>query len=71
MSIAAITDVIIVFKQMGMFVATVTSAVAVHQLVLMPVILFVLTKRNPYKFLASIAEPWMIAFATTTTYETI
>lgn len=66
-SIAGIADVQNVFAQLGMFILTVTVGIVVQQLLLMPLIFFVFTRKNPYAFLLSIARPWMIAFAATST----
>lgn len=66
-SIASIKDIGPVFEQLGMFVATVTVGIVMQQLIILPLILFVLTRRNPYLFLISIIRPWMIGLATTST----
>ncbi|WAR28105.1 EAA2-like protein [Mya arenaria] len=66
-SIASIDSVQDVFAQLGLFIAAITVGIAVQQLVVMCAIFFVFTRQNPYKFLLSIARPWMIAFAATST----
>ena len=64
-SIGGISGITSVFEDLGIFVATVTVGVAVHQLIILPIILFIFTRRNPYLFLTTIIRPWMIAFTTT------
>lgn len=66
-SMAGITDISTVFAQLGMFVLTVTTGIAIHQLVFMPLVLFILTRRNPYVYLITLVRPWMIGLATTST----
>ncbi|KAL3846709.1 hypothetical protein ACJMK2_017676 [Sinanodonta woodiana] len=66
-SVASVADVRNVFSQLGMFIACVTIGIAIHQIVMMPFALFIFTRRNPFTFLMSIARPWMIAFASTST----
>ncbi|KAK3580085.1 hypothetical protein CHS0354_001219 [Potamilus streckersoni] len=66
-AIAGTTDIVSVFGSMGMLVATVAVAIVIQQLIVMPAILFAFTKRNPYAFLLSIARPWIIGFASTST----
>ncbi|KAL3846710.1 hypothetical protein ACJMK2_017677 [Sinanodonta woodiana] len=66
-AIAGTTDIVGVFGSMGMLVATVAVAIVIQQLIVLPAILFAFTKRNPYAFLLSIARPWMIGFASTST----
>ncbi|CAC5415175.1 SLC1A2 [Mytilus coruscus] len=66
-SMAGITDISTVFAQLGMFVLTVTTGIAIHQLVFLPLVLFILTRRNPYLYLITLVKPWMIGLATTST----
>ena len=66
-SIANMTRIGSVFEQLGMFVVTVTLGIAIQQLIILPLILFVSTRRNPYLFLITIARPWMMGLATTST----
>jgi len=66
-SIASIASVQEVFAQLGLFIAAITVGIVVQQLVVMSAIFFLFTRRNPYKFLLTIARPWMIAFAATST----
>lgn len=66
-SIASIENVEKIFSQLGMFIAAITVGIVVQQLIVLSGIFFVFTRKNPYKFLFSIAKPWMIAFASTST----
>jgi len=66
-SIASIDDVQSVFAQLGMFIITVTVGIAIQQIIIMPAILFVFGKKNPFTYMISIARPWFIAFAATST----
>ena len=66
-SIASIENVQNVFAQLGVFIITVTVGIAIQQIIIMPAILFVFGKKNPYTFMLSIARPWFIAFAATST----
>lgn len=66
-SIASLEVVEEVFAQMGLFIAAISVGIASQQLLIMPGIFFLFTRKNPYTFLISIARPWMIAFVTTST----
>lgn len=66
-SIASVSDVEKIFSQLGMFIAAITVGILIQQLVVLSAIFFVFTRKNPYAFLFSIAKPWMIAFAATST----
>lgn len=66
-SIASIESIEEVFAQLGLFIVAITIGIVFQQLVLMSGIYFAFTRKNPYKYLISIARPWMIAFASTST----
>ncbi|OWF47183.1 excitatory amino acid transporter-like [Mizuhopecten yessoensis] len=66
-SVASITQLEEMFRALGMFVGVVTLGIAVHQLILMPLIFFVSTRRNPYRFAVQIGKAWMIGLASTST----
>lgn len=66
-SIASIENVERIFSQLGMFIAAITVGILVQQLIVQSGIYFAFTRKNPYKFLFTIAKPWMIAFASTST----
>ena len=67
MAVAAIEDIAGVFKELGMFIAAVSVGIVLHQVVTMPLILFAITRRNPFKVWLNISKPWLIAFAVTST----
>ena len=50
-------------RSLGMFSVTVVSALAVYQLLVVPLYFFVLTRTNPYSFLLTLGRPWMVSFA--------
>ncbi|XP_053403402.1 excitatory amino acid transporter-like [Mercenaria mercenaria] len=66
-SIASIESVEEVFAQLGLFIVAITVGITFQQLVLMAGIFFAFTRKNPYSYLISIARPWMISFAATST----
>ncbi|XP_033760828.1 excitatory amino acid transporter-like isoform X2 [Pecten maximus] len=66
-SIASITELEEVFRALGVFVAVVTAGIVLHQLIIMPLIFFALTRRNPYRFALQIGKAWMIGLASTST----
>ena len=66
-SIASVEDVEKIFSQLGMFIAAITVGILIQQLVVLSAIFFAFTRKNPYAFLLSIAKPWMISFASTST----
>ncbi|OWF47182.1 excitatory amino acid transporter-like [Mizuhopecten yessoensis] len=55
------------FRALGMYVGLMTVGISMHQLIIMPTIFFVFTRRNPYRFAVQISKAWMMVFATTST----
>jgi len=66
-AVADISDTSTIFRDLGMFIAAVVVAIAVQQLVAMPLVLFGLTRRNPYRHMLEITRPWLIGFAAAST----
>lgn len=66
-AIADIPDISVLLRDLGMFIAAVTVAITTQQLIVLPLILFVTTRRNPYRFLFNISRPWLISFASAST----
>ncbi|XP_045199439.1 excitatory amino acid transporter-like [Mercenaria mercenaria] len=65
--VASLENVGNVFRDLGMFIAAVVVACVIQQLLVMPLVLFITTRRNPYKHLSAISRPWLIAFAASST----
>ncbi|XP_067654532.1 excitatory amino acid transporter-like [Haliotis asinina] len=61
-SVAKAKDIDTTFESLGMFVLTVTVGMVIHQVILLPLGYFALTRRNPLKFLFSASRVWMTAF---------
>ncbi|XP_041365075.1 excitatory amino acid transporter-like [Gigantopelta aegis] len=51
------------FRSLGMFSVSVFTGLAVHQLLVVPLLFFVLTRTNPYTFLLTLGRPVMVTFA--------
>ncbi|XP_021360020.1 excitatory amino acid transporter 2-like, partial [Mizuhopecten yessoensis] len=62
---ASVRDLVQNFQALGILVGLMVVGVLLHQLILMPTLFFVLTRRNPYRFAVQIGKAWMIVFATT------
>ena len=56
-----------VLEQLGVLVGSVTSSLAVHQLVVWPLVILMVTRRNPFSILAKCIRPYVISFAATAT----
>ncbi|KAL4219748.1 hypothetical protein ACF0H5_020162 [Mactra antiquata] len=66
-AIAAIPEVSSIFHNLGFFIIAVITALVIQQLLVMPLIMFLFTRKNPYRLLIGITKPWLIAFAAAST----
>ncbi|OWF47181.1 Excitatory amino acid transporter [Mizuhopecten yessoensis] len=62
---ASVRDLAQNFQALGILVGLMVVGVLLHQLIIMPTLCFVLTRRNPYRFAVQIGKAWMIVLATT------
>ena len=68
---AAAGDFVGEMKKVGWYSATVLTGLAVHAFVTLPLILWVLTRRNPYAFLFQMGRAILTAFATASSSATL
>lgn len=61
-SLLVIHDIQQVMAQLAYYTLTALAGLFVHQAVVLPIVYFVVVRRNPYTFLFGLAEPWMMAF---------
>lgn len=66
-SVASLAGIGSVFRDLGMFIAAVVVGCMVQQLLVMPLVLFVTTRRHPYKHLMTVPRAWLIAFSAAST----
>ncbi|XP_061169455.1 excitatory amino acid transporter-like [Saccostrea echinata] len=62
-SIAGTRDVTETFVSLGYFVLTVTLGIVFNQAILLPLLYFAFTRKNPYKHILSIKRAWLIGFS--------
>ncbi|XP_053699012.1 excitatory amino acid transporter 3-like [Sabethes cyaneus] len=60
-----------VFAKLGMYFAVVVCGIIFHGIVVLPTIYFVLTRKNPYKFLANMGQAIATAFGTSSSSATM
>ncbi|XP_052784566.1 excitatory amino acid transporter 1-like isoform X4 [Mya arenaria] len=61
---ASLDDVGAVFRELSLFIGAVIVALVVQQVIVLPLILFLTTRNNPFVHLKNIGRPWIIAFST-------
>lgn len=61
---AEMDDMDATFASLGYFIVTVVAAIAIHGLILLPALFFVMTRKNPYRFLKGMTSAMATAFGT-------
>jgi Na+/H+-dicarboxylate symporter len=65
--VAELDDVGSVFRDLGLFISAILVGCFVQQVIVMPLILFALTRRNPFRHMSAISRAWFISFAAAST----
>jgi len=66
-TIASTSDIGHVIEKLGVYFLCVIVALVVWAFIVLPLIFFIVCRRNPYRFIGSIVPPIMIVFATGST----
>ncbi|KAM4703987.1 excitatory amino acid transporter 2-like [Rhinophrynus dorsalis] len=69
--IAAIKDLETVARQLGMYMVTVIVGLVIHGGVILPLIFFSITRRNPFAFYGGIFQAWITALGTASSAGTL
>uniref|UniRef100_A0ABM5EI04 Amino acid transporter n=1 Tax=Pogona vitticeps TaxID=103695 RepID=A0ABM5EI04_9SAUR len=69
--IAAIKDLEMVARQLGMYMVTVIVGLVIHGAMVLPLIFFVITRQNPFIFYAGIFQAWLTALGTASSAGTL
>ncbi|KAJ7344619.1 hypothetical protein JRQ81_000569 [Phrynocephalus forsythii] len=69
--IIAIKDLEVVARQLGMYMVTVIIGLLIHGGIFLPLIYFVITRKNPFSFFAGIFQAWITALGTASSAGTL
>ena len=67
-SMVGVQDWGLVFSQLGLYMATVLSGLAIHGLIILPLIYLVIVRKNPYSFIAGVTQALFTALGTASRY---
>uniref|UniRef100_A0A8C1HA97 Amino acid transporter n=1 Tax=Cyprinus carpio carpio TaxID=630221 RepID=A0A8C1HA97_CYPCA len=69
--IAAIGDLEVVARQLGMYMVTVIVGLIIHGGIILPLIFFAVTRKNPFTFYSGIFQAWITALGTASSAGTL
>ncbi|XP_078239615.1 excitatory amino acid transporter 2 isoform X3 [Pogona vitticeps] len=69
--IIAIKDLEVVARQLGMYMVTVIIGLLIHGGIFLPMLYFVITRKNPFSFFAGIFQAWITALGTASSAGTL
>lgn len=69
--IAAIGDLEVVARQLGMYMVTVIVGLVIHGGLILPAIFFAITRKSPFVFYSGIFQAWITALGTASRYEAL
>ncbi|TRY87798.1 hypothetical protein DNTS_015704 [Danionella cerebrum] len=69
--IAAIGDLEVVARQLGMYMVTVIVGLIIHGALILPIIYFTVTRKNPFTFYSGIFQAWITALGTASSAGTL
>ncbi|XP_065319248.1 excitatory amino acid transporter-like isoform X4 [Gordionus sp. m RMFG-2023] len=69
--ILSIENIAQLVEQLGMYMVTVITGLAIHALIVLPLLYFGLTRKNPYIFMRGMLQAWVTALGTSSSSATL
>lgn len=69
--VVSMNDPLKSFEQLGFYFLTVMAGLAIHGLIVLPLIYFVLVRKNPYKFMLGVLQAMLTALGTSSSSATL
>ncbi|XP_041475127.1 excitatory amino acid transporter 3-like [Lytechinus variegatus] len=70
-SMVGVEDWAEIFTQLGLYMATVLSGLAIHGIIILPLLYFAVVRKNPYKFLSGVTQALFTALGTSSSSATL
>eukprot|EP00057_Strongylocentrotus_purpuratus_P030491 XP_781833.3 PREDICTED: excitatory amino acid transporter 3 [Strongylocentrotus purpuratus] len=70
-SMVGVEDWSVIFTQLGLYMATVLSGLAIHGIIILPLLYVVVVRKNPYKYLAGVTQALFTALGTSSSSATL
>uniref|UniRef100_A0A7E4VQ72 Amino acid transporter n=1 Tax=Panagrellus redivivus TaxID=6233 RepID=A0A7E4VQ72_PANRE len=58
-------------RMLAMYMVTVLTGLAIHSLITLPIVFFIATKKNPYKYMRGLVQAWITALGTASSSATL
>eukprot|EP00112_Aurelia_sp_Birch-Aquarium-sp1_P016534 Seg3760.1 transcript_id=Seg3760.1/GoldUCD/mRNA.D3Y31 product="Excitatory amino acid transporter 2" protein_id=Seg3760.1/GoldUCD/D3Y31 len=68
---AAMENIAGTFRSLGLFIATVITGIGIHSCLILPLIYFIIVRKNPFKFMKGLLEAMVTAFGTDSSAATL
>jgi len=69
--IAGMDDILKAIQKLGLFIVTVLCGLLVHGLIVLPLVFFAVTRKNPYAFMKGVSDALMTAFGISSSAATL
>ena len=56
-------------RMLALYMITVLTGLVIHSLITLPLIYFLATKKNPYKYMRGLLQAWITALGTASRFE--
>jgi solute carrier family 1 (high affinity glutamate transporter) protein 2 len=62
--VLAVADILETLRSLALYSVTVLTGLALHSLISLPLLFFLLTRQNPYTFMRGLLQAWITALGT-------
>ena len=67
--VAGMNDILSTLEKLAIYMLTVICGLFIHSLIMLPIVFYVVTRKNPYSFMKGLRDALMTAFGIASRYE--